>query len=300
MNLLSLLIMLAQVPFINRFELSGNGLGVGVVAYYKMDEASGNAIDSSPNLLNLTESGTAASAAGMILTSRQIDTTNYFSHTDNALFEPTTNDFSIIFWAYITEIPLVDTTQLLVSKWHFAGLGSYQINTFNAGGTNGFEFYVMQSDLVIPLNWPQLQIELTTNVWWCIAARISASSGLFYLDVRRAGIPWESDFEPYDSTINNSDAPLVINGSLNAGMRVADGEMSAGTRIDELAFYNRFLSDCEIESYFNSAMGLPFASYTTTPCVEGSSGLPIGTEWSLEANAPSWSLEAGATEFSQD
>src|SRR4051812_23382758 len=80
---------------------AANALRTGIVAYYKLDEASGNALDATGAARDLTAGNSPGTAAGVIGTSRSLDGSNqYFSR---ALAQPSTLSISI--WVYLDALP---------------------------------------------------------------------------------------------------------------------------------------------------------------------------------------------------
>ncbi len=81
------------------------GLGIGLVAAYKLDESSGNAADSSGNGFTLTNNNTVAYAPGLINNAADFGSANtnkYFSSTTNYGI---TGNFSVSLWVKLnTEI----------------------------------------------------------------------------------------------------------------------------------------------------------------------------------------------------
>jgi len=100
----------------------------GLVAYYKFDEAAGNAV-ATVGGLDLTATGAPASAAGLVVNTRTLTTagTDYFMRTDNAVFEAGAGSFTVAFWIKLASLPTEGTYQGVVTKWVTAGSGSWGI-----------------------------------------------------------------------------------------------------------------------------------------------------------------------------
>ena len=264
-NILSILFLTAQVPFVDLPSTpvaTGNSLSANLIAYYKFDEASGNAQDSSGGNFHLTQTGTSSSTTGLIATSRAIGNTTRFSTGDHANFEVDTGPYTIMFWVNFASLP-IEGQQSIVSKYDYGLNGSYKIGTLKAGSYVAFEFAIMTSDesgysLQVPT-------AITINTWYCICARINPTAEYFYLDVRAVNGSWLPDLSNYSGAILNSATSLVVNGVLDSSL-VLQEKLNTGTRIDELAFWRRSLTDCERDKYFNLGLGLPLVNFNTLPC----------------------------------
>jgi hypothetical protein len=80
---------------------TSNTFLTGLYAYYKLDEASGNAIDSSANGRTLAPAGAGnlASVAGVINTARNFPGDSHFFRNSTTEFSPGSNHFFFSFWA---------------------------------------------------------------------------------------------------------------------------------------------------------------------------------------------------------
>lgn len=75
-------------------------LADNLVAYYSLDEASGNAVDAH-STYDLTENGTIGTATGKVSGARDFErdgSDDYFSHADDAAFSRGDTDFTFAFW----------------------------------------------------------------------------------------------------------------------------------------------------------------------------------------------------------
>lgn len=71
-----------------------------LVSQYKLNESSGNALDSIGGY-DLTQNGTSSSVAGKINTARGFDGSCYFNRTPNAAQRPADVNFSLSVWFYL-------------------------------------------------------------------------------------------------------------------------------------------------------------------------------------------------------
>ncbi len=128
---------------------SGGGGGgstfpsTSLVAFYKLDESSGDALDSSGNSKTFTETGTVAATTGTIggetVNVRTLDRPagEYFSRTDDADFDVADGeDFTIAFWAKVSSSMGNYNTGGIFSKRHnvTASDAGYQICLRNVNG----------------------------------------------------------------------------------------------------------------------------------------------------------------------
>lgn len=216
----------------------GNGLLTGLVSYYKLDEASGSALDAHSSN-NLTENGTAGTTTGIINGSRSsAGGANYFS-----LASPTAFQNASVSW----------------SGWiRFTSISAYMTpgGLTNGGAwTEGYGFYVEGGVLKWFVN------SYSTDP----AVSAALSTGVTYHFV--------GTFD--DST---KDLKLYINGSLvdtkTRSVSVAYTSvdlklmfLGTGTNldgwVDESAFWSRALSSTDVTAIYNAGACLPYGSYTS-------------------------------------
>lgn len=113
-------------------------LTANCVSQYKLNEASGNALDSIGGY-NLTQNGTSGSTVGKINLCRTFDGSCYFNRTPNAAQSPASKDFSYSVWFYLGTVA-AGTRQIL----------SYR----NAGSDDANLYFIlrMEADALVAYN----------------------------------------------------------------------------------------------------------------------------------------------------
>lgn len=111
-----------QRPFPSTFDrraaAAGNGLLNNLVAYWPLNEASGDALDAHTNALHLTDVNTVTSAAGKVYaTARQYTAANseYHQRADDAYLSLGDTDFTFTAWCYLDSKLALDMP--IVSKY---------------------------------------------------------------------------------------------------------------------------------------------------------------------------------------
>lgn len=140
---------LAQFPLpyaIGTTIWKGFDITTGLVAYYPLNEASGNALDASGNSRTMAQTGTVGAGSGATANSRgPYTSSDYFTRTDSAL-NLNTADWTICGWIYFTGAPtfnvLVGQRQASNTAWNYAlqvyngGAASYYYGSvYNISGT---------------------------------------------------------------------------------------------------------------------------------------------------------------------
>jgi hypothetical protein len=221
-------------------------------AYYKMDEASGDALDAIGGK-DLGESGTLGTDTGQISTARtQVGSTpTYFTIADQATFQLDTSP-TISFWFYQTQ----GTT----------GLGGRQFMKkgtdwkFNVSGSN-IRWEV--TDGASTLHTVNVTTTTAThNTWNFIVVGVDFSDNKLFYSLNGGTIT--KGGTTLVSGVTNSSSAFTTNGtSFNGGFN---------SRIDEVGFYNTKLSQADINTLYNSGTGL---TYPFTESSGGGSSGPV-------------------------
>ena len=270
-------VLTAQLPFVDIFDVAvgsfGNGLGNGLTAYYKLDEVSGQALDSGPSGLHIPNVGSPSSTAGIILNSRWIVTGGQsgFVRTNNAAFETSATGFTIGFWVKFTTALTVGQNYVLIGKGNGAtAQWSWAMSIQNSGGgTYYFQFPVTYDGNNTPGFYLQTPADsFTLNTWYCVMGRINnvGTTKQTWLDIRKVGNNWSQD-DVTQSNIYTANSPISIGGWSSSPTTIDPGMPApSGTILDELAFWNRALTDCERDQFFNLGAGKAFSTYDILPC----------------------------------
>src|SRR6266403_3024079 len=109
-------------PVLPASQVTSNTFLPGLYAYYKMDEASGDAADASVNGRNLTQGGTVGSVAGVINTARSFTGSPQalFKSPNKTDFSPGANHFFTTFWLKAATLTQLNTDTGLIGKMNFS------------------------------------------------------------------------------------------------------------------------------------------------------------------------------------
>ncbi len=198
----------------------------------------GDGSDSSPNNRDLTISGGAGFAAGLLGSALDLHHNNsqYAALTsDNAVFDFGTSDFTIQVWVnYNTSA----YEQTLIEKFTGGGGPDWTLTSFPTPGVTS-QFFV-HGGPVLDGSYP-----LTSGMWHHVVARRSGSLLELYNDVSLAATGSRS------GALTATSNPLLI-GKRNDG----DGrDFSLNGRLDEIAIWNRALSNSELIALYNGGAG---------------------------------------------
>jgi Concanavalin A-like lectin/glucanases superfamily len=196
----------------------GNSLDTGLVSFWKLNEASGDAVDSK-GANNLTDTGSCPSVAGKIATARGFNgTTQYFLSSSSAGLSPANTDFTISCWVYLTDISV---NSYIISKT--GGADEYIIQ-FDPSGVFQFTVYsgsyaTVSSDA----------IGIAVNTWYFLVAWRDATAAKIYIQLNNGTIASLSCPAPAATA-----APFLI-GSYTQTLFMKG-------RIDAVGYWNRLLT----------------------------------------------------------
>lgn len=208
-----------------------------LISYWKMDEASGSALDAhSTN--ELTEfSGTIASASGKISNARdfeEADTENV-QRADNAALSTGDIDFTFTLWVNPESLPV---NNIVLSKDTFA------IREYGFYYNGGLRWYVFgPASEYSEVNGGTLSL----STWAFVVVWHDATADEIGISIND-GTPVT---DPHTAGVRDSTASFVI-GSRSDGTNYYDG------LVDEVGFWKRKLSAGEITQLYNSGNGLAY------------------------------------------
>lgn len=215
----------------------------GLQAYYKLDESSGNASDSSGNSFTLTNTGSTPYGTGKINNGAQFNRTNNrrLASGSNLNFN-WSNDYSWSFWvnmnAFVNSEYLID---------HVTTSGSDRRMIFYTGADSRFRIFASGNEAVSSSSF-------STGVWYHIVGVKSGSNWTLYVNNI-------SEATTTSSTIDYTANDMAL-GAAYDGF----GANSNAT-IDEVGFWNKALTAGEISTLYNGGAGLsyPFSTPTANP-----------------------------------
>lgn len=219
--------------------LTDKPLQIGLISYWKMDEASGNALDAH-GTNHLTDWNTVGSAAGKIGTARDFETDNdeCFYIPAGAAFTTGDIDFTISLWATIESA----ANRTAFSKWTGSG-GEYSL--YYDGTRWTFLVYGGSNVSVVANNFGAAPLGTWMHVLaWHDSVNnqlgISINNGPPNLLSHSAGL-----------TAQSTAWNLVV-----GGWNVNDGQWDG--LIDEVGFWKRMLTQRERSDLYNKGNGLAY------------------------------------------
>lgn len=224
-------------------------LNTSLIAYYKLDEASGTRVDSVGSN-DLTDNNTVTQAAGKVGNAGQFTAANieYLSLADNADMSTGDIDFTIACWVYMD------------SKPGKAGIaGKYELNdsslrewnmNFRQGAVDRFEFTIYKTDNTSVGVRANNFGAPSTGTWYFIVAWHDSVANTINMQVDNGAI---------DSTTT---AGLLISdtaATFGVGARDVSGASAGDSpwdgRIDEFGFWKKVLSSEEKTDLYNKGRG---------------------------------------------
>lgn len=227
---------------------AGNGLLTGLVAYWGLDEASGNALDKHSGGLTLTQNNSPGADTGKVYsTARTFDGSNqYFRRVSESAIETGNIDYSLAAWVYLSS---TTGARAVLAK-------------AVADATNGYEFAIIYNSnfRLVCGNNSGLQVlqatnfgAATANTWNLVLAWQDTTANKIYIQVNN-GTPNEAT-----RTITPTAAATK---PLNIG-RLESGAFYLSGRIGPVAFWkDRTLSADDRAALYNGGAGLAYSSFS--------------------------------------
>lgn len=205
-----------------------------LMAYYKMDEGSGTAVNDVVNGYNGTTNG-GWTTSGLINNATTYDGSQVANISGVLNFG--TNNATISLWVYFTDVTSFGD---LISKRQGA-----------AGGEDGYRILLdSATDIKYGLSGLPKTASLpafTNNHWYHFVMRRNADNVSLWVN--------GTQYDSFNGTLTGGDPDQDNN------FNVTIGGWSAGNikgRIDEVGLWNRSLSDSEISQLYNSGLGVSY------------------------------------------
>lgn len=230
---------------------AGNGLLTGLVAYWGLDEASGNALDKHTNGLTLTQANSPGASTGIVYaTARTFNgSSQYFSRASESALQTGDIDFAIAAWVYLNS---ADAGQLIVAKGPVS-LGREEFS-IQLSGSKTFVFEIGnaagQYDSIAASSFGAL----SSTGWHLIVAYHNATESKIGISVD--GILDEKTTARNPGT--NSDALVVGQQSPS----VLAGYYANGGIGPVMFWKNRTLDATARAALYNGGAGLAYSSFT--------------------------------------
>lgn len=230
----------------NQQAIANNDFLNDLYAYYKLDEASGDAVDASGNGLDLQNFGqTIGTTTGKINGGRLWNSGNsaWFNESDTTKFSPGAQHFSFSVWVNLANLVQGSgDTGILVKT----GTVTDREYIFYFRGSTGKWALLCAVD---DTDWALMDYSIApvAGTWYHCAGGWDGSK--IWLNINNAGRQ-TADFA----------GPIQASTSSNfmIGLEAGSGSPFSGT-MDEIAFWiGRDLTDAEVSQLYNGGAGLPF------------------------------------------
>jgi len=219
----------------------------GLVAYYKLDEATGTRFDSvgSNNLIEV--GGPHLAAPGIIGSSVQLpvplNVGARLEAPDNPIFNPT-GDFTIGGWAFIEA--KTSSFQPMISKGRLNAFQRQYFLVYDGGAGDRFEFTVSPDNISLTtVN--SLVTGVPLNTFTFVVAWHDATAQTINIQINDGAV----DSLAHLGGIGTTTRPFVVGGH-------ATGLFGWPGRVDETFVYNRVLSAAERTLMYNGGLGQTF------------------------------------------
>lgn len=259
----------AQV-LIDPYVFSGNNnLRTGLEAFWKLDELSGNAIDSSGKGHDLAASGTIEATDGIIDGGRlfaNADADDYFGTAAAPWNEFGSTNFTIAFWFRPAASTVSAADNYIITK-----------ADFDVGGGTDWMIYLAQSltymdgfDVIFTTGGITLSVPINSDVlplgqwYFCYLRRTEDAIELAVGIYGEATILY-SDTEAHADVAMTSNYPLIV-GAVSDSSQAPPVEAlgSYDGTLDHMGIWLRDLSDCELQKLFELTKHRKFDS---RPCL---------------------------------
>jgi len=220
-----------------------------LLGYWKLDESSGNASDSSGNGYTLTNHSSVSYASGIINNGAVFSggTTNYLG---NASFATPGGDFTVSTWSKLTALPSNNIQWAIVSGDNVvSGMHSFKFYWYTNSGGSHFLRVNISSNGTIPID-HQYSFTPSTGTWYNIVLTYNASSGVGELWVNGSSL----------GTFSYGTSALYPAGEIDLGLD-GPGNNALDGMVDETGIWDRILNSTEIGELYNSgaACQYPFS-----------------------------------------
>jgi hypothetical protein len=215
-----------------------------LIAYWKMDEASGDALDSLGSN-NLTDNNTVGAGTGKVNGARDFEDTNteWFNHGDNSALSTGDIDFTVAFWVKFESL---STNKDMVSKWVNAG---WEFLHYYDVGSSRFVFYVVSSGggTFTPVSANNFGAA-STGTWYFVVGWHDSVNNQIGISI--------NDGTPNTAAHSAGVADTATDFYIGRTGDTTDSYMDG--LIDEVGFWKRVLTSTERTQLYNGGAGLTY------------------------------------------
>lgn len=226
-------------------------LGDNLQAYWKLDESSGNASDSTANANTLTNNNASSYAAGIINNGVSLTpaSSQYLSRANGSITGlKFTGAFTLAGWVKLSAAPDAGNN-VMVSRWGTGTGRSYLFYLFDQAGTKKMAMDIFDSGGTIGeviVNWTPV-----TNTWYHVALVYTAagtSDVLFYVN----GVQQGATGSTGRTSVRAGSHDFEMGGDHDGGNGYFPG------MLDEWGAWDRALSSTEISQLYNNGTGFSY------------------------------------------
>lgn len=232
---------------------------INPIAYYKLNETSGNRADSSINGLTLTDTNTVTSTVGKLDRAASfVASNNEYLTSNSTLFNPETSDFAVSFWVYILSLsnPRILVGKGASSNGASTAEGFYVGVDSNGGGLLGFSD---GNSTRIAYDGSTGQFVINTWYWICVNFDRDGNMELFRNNVSIATVSISAQQNSCDPSALFTVGAQSINGGGHSFVHWG--------YIDEVLFQKQLLNSTTRELLYRQGTPPPFEYFTNTPII---------------------------------
>lgn len=229
-------------------------LADSLIAYWSLDEASGNAIDAHGSNDLAEASGSIGATTGKVSGARDFekDDTEYFEIADNADLSTGNIDFTFGGWARFESAPASGDGRCLWSKGE--GDIEYFVEWRNFSSENRFKFWVTPNGSSLNGVTANSLGAPSIDTWYFVVAWHDSAGDTINIQVNNGTV----DSQAYDAGVVDGTSKFML-GSLLGSVFFHDG------LLDELGFWKRVLTSDERTELYNGGDGRDYAYITGGP-----------------------------------
>ena len=243
---------------IDEWAIWEESLNVNLVAYYTMNDSSGNPIDSTGNYSTIADNITAYSSTGIVGTSLNFTRTA----ADNGSFVYNASnlgitDYPLSFNLWINTNTEVGAERGLISLIKVVG-GGYNRDTIAIDSSNNIKITTSNDDNI---HGSVTGANIVNNSWVMVTAVFSgdAQRGLWV-----NGVNIGNDTTDIPFKVRNQ---FVI-GSVNTGAEIPSIYNPITAKLDEIGIWDRVLTEAEIDDLYNNGTGMTYRDvFTNAPTI---------------------------------
>ncbi len=226
---------------------AGNGLLTGLVAYWKLDEASGNAADAHTNNLAMSQAGSPGATTGIVYaTARTFNgSAQRFYRASETLLQMGNIDFAIAAWVYPTATPAT-AGGILVKDTTGAGGREYALAINNSR----YGRFIISGDGTNAVGVGSTALAL--NAWHFVVGWHDATADKIYIQCDSGTVE-----EAAHSTGAYSGSSEVDIGAFSGTLLSFTGRIGPVTM-----WKNRTLSAADRSALWNGGAGLAYSAFT--------------------------------------